>query len=306
MGEASRRGRRRHELDCRLDSRIASFFEVEPPSPFFHYTSWAGATAILESRQLRATAHDCTNDDHELVSVDQTVLDVLGQLQPDATGSRRRVLALLIDGYEQYKVSRKVPTYLACFSMERDSLVMWNRDYSETGSGLCLAFRFLPDEKPTTVYGLGSTFLRVDYSEESWRRNLLNRFAQILAEIPESEVDLECVTLVAVAMYRVAALAAIQGKQPQWEVEKELRCVAVTARDSAVTEVLWDSGGQSKRGVYLPMRAEGRLPALDEVIIGPRQDQQEARRKLMELLTTVGYGTEDAPMPIVSSSAHLT
>lgn len=89
--------------DADLDRIVYESFRAEPPDVLYHYTTWAGAEAILSSKQFRFTAHDCTNDPAELISADLIVVEVASALRAEATNSIAKLLDLLLTDYSRAK-----------------------------------------------------------------------------------------------------------------------------------------------------------------------------------------------------------
>src|ERR1700741_3044162 len=69
---------------------------IEVPRVLYHYTGWEGAKGIISTQQFWATAHDCTNDEAELVSADSIIVEVAKELREGALGATAKVLASFI------------------------------------------------------------------------------------------------------------------------------------------------------------------------------------------------------------------
>src|SRR5271155_332278 len=98
-----------------------------PPSPhkiLYHYTGWEGLKGILSSRAFRSTAHDCTNDEAELKSADEIVMEVARVYQGRASGLAADVFNMFLKNYRDTTVAG-LTMYLACFSSVRDNDKMW-------------------------------------------------------------------------------------------------------------------------------------------------------------------------------------
>jgi len=308
MGEARRRrialdeARQLLSLDKMFDRLVERFPGKPIPPTVYHYTSWASAENILKSRELWLTAHDCTNDSSELVSVDDTIVGCARGLLPSYEGSRASILNQFVNAYDRDKVSNRVPVFLFCLTASRDDGHFWQSEYTGRGAGLCLGFKFLPDEKPEEIPGLGGAFIEIDYEEASWRAKLLDHFRMVLDAVPVVHVDPGFLTLAVAALNRIAAFAAIQGKQASWADEKELRFAVMTTADCQHPVMEQESRGRRVRYMKLPVRPCGKPAFLEEVIIGPSQIQDTARVQLQALLESVGYPCADTPLPTISES----
>jgi len=165
--------------------RLVERFPGNPiHSTVYHYTSWAGAESILRSRELWLTAHDCTNDPAELISVDDTIVSSARELLPAYKGNAADVLSRFVDQYHRDKVSHRVPVFLFCLTPSRDAAHFWQSDYTDRGAGLCIGFKFLPGEKREEIAGLGGAFIEIDYDEASWKEKLLSHFRMVLDAVP--------------------------------------------------------------------------------------------------------------------------
>src|SRR5712691_10762798 len=133
-----RRGNRNPlAVDRMFDRVVDDSFKVAMPEVLYHYTGWQGAEGILKSQKFWATAHDCTNDEAELRSVDAIVMEVASDLRKRFTGAATAVLDLLLDGYKRLQVTELRTVYLSCFSVARDDSEQW-RKYADSGRGVCL------------------------------------------------------------------------------------------------------------------------------------------------------------------------
>lgn len=303
MGEARRRRiafddvMRLRSYDKAFDRIVASVFRTRMPPVLYHYTSWEGAKGIMRSRELWLTASENTNDSSELVSVDKTIVECAQTLRSSFVGGPARILDQFVANYDRDKISNKASVFLFCLTVSRDDDYFWKCDYSQRGAGLCLGFRFLREEN-RDIPGFGGGFLRVDYDEASWRERLLRNFKRVLHVVPSTENhDRPIVSLAVATLNRIAACAAIQGKDAHWANEKELRFVMMKM-SNLQPRVSEEEG----RRLKLPVRPDGKPPFLDEIIVGPRQPTGNATGRVRDFLRSVGYPSKDAPMPKLSES----
>ena len=160
-----------------LDAIVNSFASDREPEVLYHYTTWDGAEGILKSRQVWVSAHDCTNDDAELHSADEIILSVARDLHSCFGSRAQAALTPFLDNYTTSHVTNLASHYLACFSEARDKESQW-RCYADQGRGLCLGIRLLREEKPPSGNPL-CRWLRVDYSQDSWKSRLKKGFSEV-------------------------------------------------------------------------------------------------------------------------------
>src|SRR5258707_15401029 len=121
----SKGGRRRQwidplALDRMFDKVVVGYTSgIEVPRVLYHYTSWEGAKGIISSQQFWATAHDCTNDQAELVSADSIIVEVAKELRKNAVGATAKVLDSFVAEYPKKQIARMITVCLACFSVAR-------------------------------------------------------------------------------------------------------------------------------------------------------------------------------------------
>jgi len=292
--------------------QIAEFFEqtvlssagsVSPHRVVFHYTTSSGARNILSSQEFWSTAHDCTNDEAELVSANSIVVEVAQDCRrQNATGAAAKVLDVFLTNYPDSMISQMRTTYLSCFSAARDDESQWEK-YGDGGRGICLGIRVLEEPGPRNPVVV-SLMLEVDYSEASLRAWLAETFGKICAVLARVQPSLNNCKEGLSALYRIAAYASIRTKREKWKSEREVRLVTL-ARHQTGVEPRERTSAAGKVIRYLPVsvRADGKLIALDEIIIGANQNTEEAREQLKILLAAKGYavGSVEYPRIMVSS-----
>jgi len=298
-----RKNRNPLAVDRMFDGVVNEAFKVGTPKVLYHYTTWSGADGILRSQRFWATAHDCTNDEAELKSADAIVMEVARELRRNTRGPASTVLDLFLDGYPKLQITHLRTVYLTCFSVARDDSEQW-RKYADDGRGLCLGIRVL-DEQPAEETDRATKILAVDYSESSWRSWLSEEFHKgcdimqrpgVLPTRKNFELGLN-------ALYRIAAFAAIMAKQEKWAVEQEYRRVTIIYREADVQANARISGGKVVRYLTSVARASGKRIALAEIVVGPNQNFEGARQRLIRLLADVGYEVGDMEYPEVVASA---
>src|SRR5271155_4039568 len=208
-------------LDRMFDNVVGFASEIEVPRVLYHYTGWGGAEGIIASQQFWATAHDCTNDEAELVSADSIIVEVAKGLRANALGAAAKILDLFVADYPNKQIARMITVCLVCFSVARDDKGQWMR-YGDNGKGVCLGVRVIDEAPPE---GSNGKLVIVDYSEVSWRKMLREEFGKICSVLsrPDFLATPRNSRLGVSALNRIAAFASISAKQSQWACEQEVR-----------------------------------------------------------------------------------
>jgi hypothetical protein len=305
-----RRGKRRKRKTPPKPT-IGKFFEQtisrsNRPSPhqvLYHYTDVEGALGILRSQQFWSTAHDCTNDDEELISATPTVITVAEECRSHAKGPSQTVLDFFLERYPNSMISQIRTVYLTCFSTKRDDPSQW-KEYGHDGSGICLGIRVIEEDAPTFP-DRASVMLEVDYSEASlhkWLKEIFEKFCSVLASARETKSNyLEGLS----AFYRVAAYASIKAKREKWEDEHEVRLATLASGERPLVDR--ERMGQDGKVIrYLPVsvRAADKLIALDEIIIGSNQDTDRAQQEVETVLAVKGYTPGSVEYPRITVAGN--
>jgi hypothetical protein len=164
-----------------------------------------------------------------------------------------------------------------------------------------LGIRLL-NEPPPAETDRATKIARVDYSEASWRATLSAEFRKILPVLERAQVTRRNIELGLLALHRIAAFAAITAKQAVWSGEQEYRRLTVLHQKAAVEPKVRMSGSKTIRYLSAEVRADRKKIALAEVIIGPNQNADEARERVIKLLADCGYETNDMEYPTVIAS----
>ncbi|HEV2491536.1 MAG TPA: DUF2971 domain-containing protein [Terriglobia bacterium] len=271
----------------------------------YHYTSTSGALNILESQNFWATAHDCTNDTGELVSADATIFEIAQAQCQNANGLAARVLHLFLRDYDAEVIAKVRTAYLSCFSIARDDANQWQR-YGGSGQGICLGVRVINEREPQNRK-LFSRLLPVIYSDESlrkWFSDWLGKLCSALTGYPPSDQN---VTFALATLRGVAAFASITTKTSDWSSEQEVRHVTMDRLEPGVKpNVRIPADRKEIRYLPVSLRSVGKLIALDEIIIGAKQDFDEVRKQFEAVLVSKGYveGSIEYPRITVSSVSN--
>jgi hypothetical protein len=130
-----------------FDRTVQDAYPIQVPPVLYHYTTWQGTQGIFSSQRFWATAHNCTNDEAELVSADSIIVEVAKDLRRKATGPAAEILDLFVEGYPALHVTRLIAVCLVCFSLARDDSDQWMK-YGDEGRGVCLGVRVLNEPAP--------------------------------------------------------------------------------------------------------------------------------------------------------------
>lgn len=98
----------------RLQTSKLTFRKNTKAKPIFHYTSIGGLQGILSSKTLRFTNIKYMNDKDEIIAG----LDSMAKACSASEEEREKLLSAFI--------SHGTQTFICCFSLEEDSLPMWN------------------------------------------------------------------------------------------------------------------------------------------------------------------------------------
>jgi hypothetical protein len=275
--------------------------KATPPPVLYHYTSWSGAEGILRANEFWATAHDCTNDEAELKSANEIIMGIARRLRNGSSGAMARVLDLFLENYPKVAVTKLMTVYLVCFSAARDDREQW-RKYADQGRGVCLGLRLLDEQVPTSS-DRGSALIKVDYSEMSWRASIEKHFHGVGSLLGRVKGKRRHLKLALSALYRIAAFMSMSAKREMWAVEKEYRHVTIIHPDAKVQAHERVSGGKTIRFLPVVLRADGKRIAFAEIVIGPNQSVEEARRRLNQLLADAGYRVGDMEYPEIAASS---
>lgn len=294
-------------FDARAE--IARWFEAVGVNPekdlrykvLYHYTSMAGALSILESQKFWATAHDCTNDKGELLSANATILDVVRRLRTKTFNLPERALTLFLQNYEKEMIAKIRTAYLCCFSVARDDAQQWQR-YGFDGKGVCLGLRIINESGPESKETF-SRLLEVTYSEDALRQWFSETLEEICSALSRYAITPQNVRAALASVSGVASFASLTTKTPNWSPEQEFRHVTMDKSEPGVKPcVRTGADGNAIRYLPVPMRADGKLIALDEIIIGAAQKFEHARSQFEKLLKAKGYVEGSIEYPRITNS----
>ncbi len=302
--------KRRPKRKFGMRTAVSKFFEEIglnpekdlPHAVLYHYTSTFGALKILESQKFWATAHDCTNDPGELVSATATLIEVAQTQRRNENGLAAHVLNLFLADYHAEMIANVRTAYLCCFSIARDDKTQWEQ-YGGNGEGICLGLRIINESQPESrkVFSRLNKVVYYEASLRKWFSDILGKTCSALHGYPLSDQNLRF----ALATLRgLAAFASIMTKTSDWSSEQEVRHVTMDRLEPGVQPSVRISA-EGKKIRYLPitLRAHGRLIALDEIIVGAKQDFEEVRKQFEAMLTSKGYVLGSIEYPRITASS---
>lgn len=295
-----------HGFDRELDLLVQNLFHEPTPDILYHYTKWDGAEGILTSKQIWATSHDCTNDSGEISSADETIIAVARAIRDRFAPPAQQMLDNLVNNYSRLKVTKITPVFLSCFSKARDKNSLWQKSYADYGKGLCIGIQILQGEK-LPKGGFGKALLPVDYSEMSWKKRIERGFSEVCSRLNEvtaqsPKLSEEAEKMALVVLYRIAAYAAVTAKTSEWADEEEWRLVILPEKGFRDTHRARYIDGKCIKYISIDARLERRPLSIDEILIGPKQNEKEARSQLEDLLKYAGYPNEFAKSPKITMS----
>lgn len=180
--------------------------------------------------------------------------------------------------------------------------------YGANGKGVCIGVRVINEPGPENER-VFSRLLEVVYSADAmraWFSDALGKTCLAVAKYPCTGHNIRCVVA---SLNGLAAFASLTTKNSEWSSEREVRHVTMDRFETGVSpEVRMSADGKEIRYVPVSLRSDGKLIALDEIIIGANQNCDEAREQIKGVLASKNYveGTIEYPRFTVSSvSRHL-
>jgi hypothetical protein len=183
----------------------------------------------------------------------------------------------------------------------RDDPSQWE-NYAEQGAGVCLGVKIINEPGPheNEVF---SRLIEVVYSEESLRTWLNSTFEQMCQQLESAQFSANNIRLGLSVFYGVAAFASLMTKKAEWAAENEVRRVTLNRFERGVEPMVrLNAVGNEIRYIAPLVRAEGKLIALNEIIIGQNQDVENVWRLFGKLLVEKGYTTGSVEYPTLTVS----
>ena len=301
----AKRRRTRAPNPFSLDQLFSGPYAQPSHSVLYHYTTWKGAAGILSSQRFWATAHNCTNDEAELTSADDIIVEVASQLRGDVPNPAVSLLDRFISDYPGTRLSEVAQIYLTCFTLAGDEEKQWV-SYGDNGRGVCLGVRVL-NEEPAVDRRWTVATMQVDYSEASWRQGVRRNFERVCSIVAEVSNLEEYLHHGVSALGGIAAAHALTAKHAEWQSEQEIRRIVLGREGKRIEPLERLRQGKKIRYLEVPVRRGSRRIALAEVVIGSNQDMELGRTRLAQLLKNARYSIGEKEYPeIIGSSISPT
>jgi hypothetical protein len=283
------------ELDAQLDELVVQASTGNLPRVLYHYTSLAAAEQIIRSQQLWLTSHDCTNDPHEIKSVEEVIAEVARAWKGHYGVVGDVALDSCAEAWTLHHVTTGFNLALGCFSQARDKSSQW-KSYADNGRGVCLGFSTA--QLTGQVEGVAFHLSQVLYGEDPCIDRLARGFRDVLQAGARVTPSKNVATLVGLALIRLAAFLSTSAKHAEWREEEEWRLLGVWPKGDAPN---WLERGTGVRYIAIPY-SDQTLRPLDEIIIGPKADAAAAMKRLDEALHAAGYsdGQGGRPLPQIT------
>jgi hypothetical protein len=286
------------DFDSDFDEWAKSRVEAPPPV-LYHYTKWEGFEGIVRSQRVWAFDFRSMRDMRELAWEDEAVEEVGRRLSRELTGKPLKALKGFRKLYPRYRLSQlRDRIFLACFSAARDDPRSQWDEFAGGGRGLCLGISVL-DESRERIPGISLGLKSVQYDADGVLDVMDTGFRRVLQGFqPGEDVESMCAQL-----FRYVGLEAVRCKGKSYSKEREWRLIAWIREENAGSVGIQKLAG---RGDYVPLqlRDDGKLIALDEVILGPNQEHADAAERARRVLLATGYA--GARLPKITRSGFTS
>jgi hypothetical protein len=226
----------------------SALFEPPPPDrEFWHYSSAAGAHAILSGRTLHAGHISHSNDPQELTFTEDVLRSVATSRIVD-----HDVVRGFLQHLDRVAFSRRRELYIACFSEDGDLRSQWV-EYGDTGRGVALGFD--PRELERTTRTDGWSFVRVRYGNKELVLWFVNTAAEMAKAVdkhtPEGHPDREQGVNLGWQFLQELLIASAAVKHEGFQAEREWRLFRLEGFDKGVVPLARASG--ARLIAYLPV-----------------------------------------------------
>lgn len=199
-------------------------------------------------------------------------------------------MRLILDTYDISKIgASRHRVFLICFSQVRDDPGQW-RAYGHDGAGVCLGLRLfnIPSPKDPRI---ATSFMPVEYDEAELRRKVREWSERYAPLVERAAQGTERQWRAALNAFEMAAAAwALTFKEARWREETEVRMILKVRQGQTVPmETGTRADGSVRRFVPTPVTRLKPMP-VEDLIVGPNQDQDTGARRAIELLEALGYG----------------
>ena len=222
------------------------------------------------------------------MSANAIVFDIAYSCRQTARGLAARVLDEFLRNFDRESIARIRTAYLSCFSIARDDPSQWLR-YGDGGKGVCLGIKVINEREPLSRE-LFSRLFPVVYTEDALREWFSDAFGKTCSALPKYPASDKNVKLALASLRGLAAFASLTTKAPEWSSEQEVRHVTMDRLEPGVKpHVRTSAGGKEARYLPVSLRAAGKLIAMDEIIIGAKQDFDEIREQIAMYTSKINF-----------------
>lgn len=252
----------------------------QPPDILWHYTSIAGAKAILESRSVNLACHAFMNDPAEGTAAGTIVSECWMSVVDGCPAHPRLDNSYIRDAtealsYFDFNRPELPPTFLFSLTELRDSLSQWSR-YGDNGAGIALGFGVRSADLPpksNRPWNTGTDVIHVRYdcAETNGTSNSLRQLVTALLTkyfaTFDSPTEVEN-TLIAL-IHRLNPMV----KSGAYSEEREWRIITRTVAESVELYEI----GCNRFGIvpHVPLSFDHGLE-LVEVMLGPKLSRENA------------------------------
>jgi hypothetical protein len=269
----------------------AVHIRTAPPPVLWHYGQPGGLRKMLASQNVRLRCCDSFDDKRELHAADEAIVDAARRL----LAARHHTSPLCEDFISQYPrkmVANVTPIFVFCFSTDPGNAHLWEQYARGDDSnprpygGYAIGLEYLPGEKypdPDFGYALEP----VSYDARAQGDVVFERLREVVERAARdsrqnSGAAQRIYDIALSVMFRIAALVAVQTKDPVFEPEREWRFAAVPRRGVA-------RGDKYK---FRPFREGGKLARIATISLGSACTDDE--QSLRSFLGGLGYGEPGA------------
>ncbi|KQX40397.1 hypothetical protein ASD04_07160 [Devosia sp. Root436] len=188
-----------------------AFFEYQPTSTIYQYTSAEGFEAIVAGKKLWFSDVIAANDPREIKLGQQHFLEAVKSIKDnEVDGVTSQALHAFAARLMKYQ--RESTCFTCCFTMNADNLPMWG-SYGANYTGLAIGFR------PTALAAVPARVQRVNYLDEETPAGFKELALQVALDLLRPGADAELFATVR-AFAGVTAL-----KHDTWSHEREIRMI---------------------------------------------------------------------------------
>jgi Protein of unknown function (DUF2971) len=259
----------------------------------YHYCSLDSFLKIVQSKEIWHTNIFCMNDSAEHFWL-RRIAKAMVDRDPDSANSVNKFLAERLFSKED-----QTDVYCFCLTESGDSLDQW-RGYADDGRGVAIGFSLEFLRAVHKAYHLsGLRFKSVIYDQqrqESIVKHLLDNAKKRVVDTSKSSAPAEWIEQLPfwIAESGIWSWAA-QCKNPFFSDEKEWRLIYDASKDNASSlgQPKYRSCGDTIVPYYAlplePLPEMGQLPVIEEVVLGPKCNQEFNEPMVKSILSGCGY-----------------